>query len=335
MLIFSAGNLFAQDDNPVAALDKINAAIESFNIKYLAYQSALAHGSKVRKCERKRQEMLTQLDNARYAIIEVPYYKGDKTLHQGSIAYLKLISDVLNENYQKIVNLEDISEQSYDAMEAYILLKKKVDERMEEAGAQFHDQVVAYCNRQNIKLVKDVNNENNNKMKIVGEVMDYYNKIYLAFFKSSVQETNFMEALGKKNVTALEQSKSAMEKYAGESLDSLNNYGSFKGDASIKLACKKALDFFKKEAASSTSLTDYFLKEQSFTQVKKSFEQNSKAQSDQAEINKYNTAVDEMNKALNTFNKTNETLNRQRADVYNSWNEAVKNFMDAQIPYAR
>ena len=144
-----------------------------------------------------------------------------------------------------------------------------------------------------------------------------------------------MDAMAKKNVTAMEQSKSAMAKYAAESMDSLTGIGNFSGDGTMKIACKKALDFFKKEAAASGDLTDYLIKEEAFNQVKKKFEHSAKAQSDQAEIDKYNAAVNEMNKALVNFNKTNEVLNKGRDDAYKTWNDALKTFMDTQIPYAK
>jgi hypothetical protein len=333
-IVFSH-NCPAQQDDPVYALDKINEAIAGFDAKYLAYQSAIAHGSRVRKCEKKRQEMMTQLDNARYAIAEVPYYKGDKSLHQSSTSYLKLVQNLLNENYEKIVDLEDIAEQSYDAMEAYILLRRKVDEKMEEASKQNHEQVVAYCAKQNIKLTNENASENSLKMKKVSDVMDYYNQVYLTFFKSSVQESHFMDAMAKKNVTAMEQSKSAMTKYTEEGLASLDTIGNFSGDGNLKLACKKTLQFFKKEAMSANDLTDYFLKQEAFAKVQKNFEHSSKAQNDQAEIDKFNAAIKDMNKALDNYNKTNETLNRGRDDVYKNWNDGVKAFMDAQVPYAK
>jgi hypothetical protein len=334
--IFLLFSIYAPaQESPVYALDKINEALGNFNAKYLAYQSAVAHGSKLRKCEKKRQEMLTQLENSRYAIIEVPYYKGDKSLHQSSIAYLKLVSDVLNENYQKIVNLEDIAEQSYDAMEAYILLRRKVDEKMEEAARQKHEKVLEYCLKQNITLTTDNADEDGNKMKKVSDVMDYYNKVYLAFFKCQVQESNFMDAMAKKNVIAMEQSKSAITKYALESLDSMKILKSFNGDAALKLACKNSLEFFKKEAASSAALTDYFLKEEDFEKIKKNFERNSKAQEDQAEIDKYNKAIDVLNKSLASFNETNQTLNKGRQETYKNWNAAVTSYMDTHVPYAK
>ena len=333
LLATSITKVIAQDD-AVMVLNKIDAAIEIFNVKYLAYQSAVAHGSKMRKCEKKRQEMISSIDDARYAIAEVPYYKGDKSLHQSSTDYLKLVSNVLNENYAKIVSLEDIAEQSYDAMEAYIMLRKKVDERMEEASRQNGQKVVEYCARQNIKLTQGTD-ENGNKMKQVAEVMDYYNKIYLSFFKCSVQEENMMDALNKKNITAMEQAKSAMARYAAESMDTLAKAGNFKGDATMKIACKRALDFFTKEATEANKLSEYLLKEQDFTQLKKNFEHNSKAQNDQAEIDKYNAAIADLNKSLETFNKTNQQLNKGRDEAYKGWNDGMKTFMDTQVPYAK
>lgn len=77
---------------------------------------------------------MTQIDNSRSEVIGLGFYKGDKTLQQSTNDYLKLMTSNLTENYAKMVNLEEIAEQSYDNMEAYLLLKEKVNERMDEAS---------------------------------------------------------------------------------------------------------------------------------------------------------------------------------------------------------
>jgi len=48
----------------------------------------------------------------------MPPWKGDRSYRNSSVAYLKLVYHVFNEDYGKILNLEEIAEQSYDAMEA-------------------------------------------------------------------------------------------------------------------------------------------------------------------------------------------------------------------------
>ena len=97
----------AQDESPVTSLNKINQAMSKISEKYLAYMSAVAHSNnKAKKAEKKRDSFLEQISQSRYDITNVPYYKGDKSLHESALSYLKLTSDVMNENYAKVVNLE-------------------------------------------------------------------------------------------------------------------------------------------------------------------------------------------------------------------------------------
>lgn len=334
LLMAISGMVHAQDD-PVVVLNQINAAVSGVSAKYLAYQSAMAHGSKARKCEKKRQELMDQIDKARYAIAETPYYKGDKSLHQSTTAYLKMTTDLFNENYSKLVNLEDIAEQSYDDMEAYILLKKQLAEKMDSMSEANHQKVVEYCAKNNIKLVEKDESVNSQKMKKVGQVMDYYNEIYLVFFKCSVQDDHLVSAMNEKNITAMEQAKSAMDKYADEGLEKLKSVKSFDNDPTMTNACRNAIQFFKKEAAKSAALIDFMMKQESFDKVKKNFERNSNAQNDKAEIDKYNAAVKDLNNALNTFNQANQDLNKGRTDTYNNWNGATTAFMDTHVPYSK
>lgn len=330
-LVFSAN---AQDDGPLPFFQGINKAMAAVNVKYLSYMSAVSHGSKVRKAEKKRQELLDQIDKSRYAVMELPYYKGDKTLTTATIDYLKLISNDMNENYSKIVNLEDIAEQSYDNMEAYLLLRKKVSEKMEEAGNAIELSQEEYCKKYNIKLSR-TEDEMSQKMKKANEVSDYHDKIYLIFFKCNAQETELMAALDKKNITAIEQIKGSLLKYAEEGQAKLDTMKHFPGDPTLKMSCKKALDFFKKEAGKMTVYTDYIIKEESFEQLKKKFEGSAKSQNDQAEIDKYNKGVNELNAALKMYNQNNENLNSERDVTYNNWNEANKVFLDNNMPYAK
>lgn len=98
---------FAQDDSPVASLEKINHAMSKISQKYLAYMSTMAHNNnKAKKAENKRNALLDQIIESRADVMGVPAYKGDKTLKESTLAYLKLTNDVMHENYEKVVNLE-------------------------------------------------------------------------------------------------------------------------------------------------------------------------------------------------------------------------------------
>jgi hypothetical protein len=322
-------------ESPVTALDKINLQMDLLNNKYLAYMSEVAHGKKVKKAEKKHQAYMTQIDNAKYALSDIPYYKGDKSLHEGTKKYLNLINNIQKENFGKVVNMEEIAEQSYDAMEAYILFKKKINEKMDEAEAELSKVTEEYAARNNITLVEGPKTERGEKMKKVGEVNDYYDNIYLIFFKASIHDDQLVEAMDAGNLTAVEQIKGSLEKYALEGIGKLDTTKAYKGDGSLKNTCKRSMDFFKKEAGMLESFTDYLLKKEDFEAIKKNFERSAKAKNDKVEIDKYNKAVAEINKARDKYNQSLQTMNKLRADVYKDWNETVKRFMDTHIPYSK
>jgi len=324
----------AQNESPLPHFEGIVNAIQRVNEKYLVYMSTIAHSNNVRKAERKRQDLLEQIDKSRYAIADLPLYKSDRSLAKATTDYFKLMSNDLNENYAKIVNLEEIAEQSYDNMEAYLLLRKRVAEKMKAAGDTMELREEEYCKKYNITLSK-AEDEMSRKMQQSAEVSNYNENIYLIFFKCSAQETELMKALDKKNVTSMEQIKSAMVKYANEGLAKLDTTKNFGSDPSLKAACKRTLEFFKKEADKMSICTDFIMKEESFEQIKKAFQGNASAKSNKDEIDKYNKAVNELNNASNTFNQNNDYLNKYRADAYKDFNEASAAFLDSHMPYAK
>ena len=102
--------------------------------KYLNYISAASHGKSLRKVDKLRQQVLNSIYETRIAVQGTPPFQGDKTLREASVAYLMLCYRVFNEDYGKIVNMEEIAEQSYDAMEAYMLAQKMANDKLDEAG---------------------------------------------------------------------------------------------------------------------------------------------------------------------------------------------------------
>ncbi len=336
LIVLFSSVVYAQPaESAVTPLEKINQQMDLLNNKYIVYVSEMAHGKKAKKAEKKHQAYMDQITNFRYALAEIPYYKGDKSLHEGTKSYLKLVESIQKEDYSKIVNMEEIAEQSYDAMEAYILFKNKIDEKMEEADKEFDKVQKEYCNRNNINLVEGPKTELGEKMKAIGAVSDYYDEVYLVFFKAAIHDEQIIEAMDAKNITAVEQIKGSLIKYSEEGLARLDTFRSYKNDGTLKSSCKRALEFFKKEATMIESISDYYIKVEDFEKLKKNFERNAKAQSDQKEIDKYNEAVKELNKSTEKFNQTVQSMNKGRADAINNWNEAGKRFMDTHIPYSK
>jgi hypothetical protein len=319
-------------DNPGEYMGYVGKTQRDVTQRYLSYVSAVAHGKKAKKVEKMRTKLLSDIDAARYKILDMPAFKGDRTYKDAAAAQFLLMYQVFNEDYAKIVNMEEIAEQSYDAMEAYLLAQEKAGDKLSEAGNKLEAMEKEFAKKNNVNLI-DEETEMSRKAKQVSRVNEYHNKIYLLFFKSYKQEAYLMQALQEKNLNAVEQNRNSLAKYATEGLAVLDTMKGFDGDKSLVNACRNMLQFYKEETEKSMPLiTDFILKSQNFTKMKTDFE--GKGNHTKEEVDAFNKAVNEVNKGVGDYNKTNQQLNEKRSNLLNGWNDAMKVFMDTHIPNA-
>src|SRR6476469_4906567 len=100
----------------------------------------------------------------------MPAWKGDKSYRDTTVVYLKIVNSSFNEDYGKSVNMEEIAEQSYDAMEAYMLAQQKANEKLNEASARQHKMEKQFAAKYNVNLI-DNESATETKMKIATQVM--------------------------------------------------------------------------------------------------------------------------------------------------------------------
>ncbi|HEV7781064.1 MAG TPA: hypothetical protein VGO58_07340 [Chitinophagaceae bacterium] len=318
-------------ETAVDYLDHINKANSDLTVKYLVYLSAVSHGKSARKVEKRRFEVVNAITDTRYAISSMPPWKGDRSLKDTSVAYLKILFSLFSEDYGKIVNMEEIAEQSYDAMEAYLLAQEKAYEKLNEAGKKQHEQQKVFAQKNNINLIEN-ESELETKSKIVSDVMDHCNDVYLVFFKPYKQEAYLMDAISKKNIVGIEQNLSSLKKFAEEGMEKLKDIKGYAGDASLIAACRNMMIHYKNEASKGPAITDYFLKEEEFNKIKKKFDATPPGKRTQQEVDQYNNAVNDINTVLNKFNSTMTDLNKQGNSALNDWNKTYNKYMDEHMP---
>ncbi|MEP7236840.1 MAG: hypothetical protein ABI685_03205 [Ferruginibacter sp.] len=321
----------AQDYNvPVEYMNEISKQRENISKKFMAYVSASAHGKRAKKVEALRAKLLDEVQEAKMNIGGLPSFKGDKSYRDSTVGFLKLYYNVLNEDYSKIVNMEEIAEQSYDAMEAYMMAQEMVNKKLEEGNEKMHLATEAFAAKNNITLTKD-ESELGEKMKQVHEVNTYHTALYLIFFKPYKQESYLIEAVSKNNITGIEQNKNSLLRYAREGLEKLKSIKPFEGDNGLQAACKTVMEFYVKEVNEKMStVSEFYLTKERFETIKKEFEK--KSSPSQAEVDGYNKAVKDINAASDAFNNTNQALNKERTELLNDWNKAVNAFFDEHTP---
>ena len=328
IIIISTHQSKAQDfSNAGDYLSYINEQYGNIMKEQWDYTKAISKGKGAKKIEKRRVDLLTAIKEAKTNVFKMPRFNGDATFKGFVAKHLDINYILVNEDYAKIVDMEEVAEQSYDAMEAYLLAKEKANEKLADAAEQMDTKVDEFAEANNIELIAD-DSKLAKKMRNAGEVYHYYNKYYLVFFKSYIQESYFIDALGKGDVNAAEQSKSAMVSYAKEGLDSLVQFGAFRGDASMMKVCKETMQFYINEGEKKAPyLTDYFLKKEKFEKIKANFEKIKANKRTKADVDKYNGAINELNAAVAKYNEVNEELAKERKKTIERWNKEVDSFL--------
>jgi hypothetical protein len=150
----------------------------------MSYTSAVAHGKSARKIENRRKEMLQTVTDARRKIASLPPYQGDKSLHDSTARFLLTYYHILNDDYGKIMNLEEVAEQSYDAMEAYLLAQELAGTKINEAGARLDNIQKAFAATHKVTLVES-SDEVTKKFAEAAKVNDTTGWCNCCFFKAT------------------------------------------------------------------------------------------------------------------------------------------------------
>lgn len=314
----------------VSYMEDIFLPLQELKDEKWKYLKASTRGKGVRKVENKRQKLIKGFKEARVELKRKGGFQGDQSLKNSVLLYLDMSHAVLSEDFDKILDMEEIAEQSYDLMEAYLLAKEKAKEKLDEAYDVLKEAQESFANENNIRLIEGEADKMTQKIQHASALLKHYNEIYLIFFKVYKQEAYTLDALKMNDVGALEQNSRALAALVEEGFDKLSEAEGFEGDGSLKQAARQMIQFYQTEAATDfPAMVDFYLKKDKFDQAKQRMDSLHPKKRTQKDINMYNTAVNEFNEAVNTFNQLNESTYERRARHIKQWNKQVDQFFDA------
>ena len=310
-----------------------NAQVE-MDQKYMTYISASAHSRRAKKVEKLRAVALESINNSKSKTIDLPKYKGDNTLRQASIDYIQFCYRIFNEDYSKIVNMEEIAEQSVDQMQAFLLLEEKTSEKLQEASENLARAEKDFAAKYNVNLVNS-KNELTDKMGTAGKVNTYCDKLYIIFFKCNWEDGQLFKALNAHKLNDAEQARNSLIAFTKEGLEALkiDSIRTLQGNPTLASSCRDALQFYNSMAQNDIiKLTDFYLKEGNFDKIKNKLEAKGSNKTKE-DVDLYNKAVKDINNSVTSFNQLNQDLNKRRQEVVENWEKAEKSFRDELIPY--
>jgi len=237
---FTGVSVFTEDANfALACLDAISEKNRNISSVMWEYVKAAAHTKNLQKIENTRKQLIKVVKRAIEDAKKMSKCTEDKSLRDSYIEHLNMLYFLLTEDYAKLVDMEAIAEESYDAMEAYFLAKKRASEKMNADVDVLRKKTEDFAKKNNINLIYEKSEIAENLEKSA-QVMDYYNEIYLIFFKSYKQELYLINSVNKENINEIEQNRVALLKYANEGLNKLKSKKSFANDRSLKEACEQS-----------------------------------------------------------------------------------------------
>ena len=328
-------NLKAQEfKSAVDYLNYIEKEQKTISKSTWKYTSAVAHSKSARRIDVTRKQLVKSIDVAKKKISDLKDgYKGDVEYKNQVIQFLDISKININEEYEKIINLQEVAEQSYDAMEAYLLLRDLVNEKLDSENEKVENSFKSFALKYNI-TISTGSSELGQKIKLSNEVFDYHTALYLIFFKVNFTDNNLSKAIEKKDLSAIQQNVTALIQYSDEGLEKLKAIKPYKGDSSILIATKKMVEYYKKEALQFVpKAIDFLMFNDKFDNAKKSIEAKSAKDRTKEEIDNFNTMVKQVNKEIETYNKANNTNFQEKSNLINGWNTTGENFISSHVPF--
>ncbi|HEX8562149.1 MAG TPA: hypothetical protein VF676_04135 [Flavobacterium sp.] len=333
LIIASVSATAQQFKSPGEYLTYINAATDNISKATWSYTSAVAHSKSARKIDTTREALIKSIQAA-YKKVEAikDGYKGDTEYRDQMLSYLSISEKYINNEYDKIIDMQEVADQSYDYMEAYILARDLVNQKINDEIDKLNANQRNFGKKYGITITED-KSELAKKMQISNEVFKNHTDIYLIFFKASITEENLMAAIEANDLNAIQQNANALEQHSREGLEKLKTFAPFKNDPSMVKATTQALEFYIREAAELTAETISFLmKKQKIEDTHQAIASKKESDRTNAEIDSYNKLAADMNKSVAQFNKKNTDFNNERENVVGNWNFTGDSFISRHVP---
>ncbi|MCB9235497.1 MAG: hypothetical protein H6581_27825 [Bacteroidia bacterium] len=298
------------------------------------YALQIAHGKKPRKIEKTRLEVLNSITNMQKNVAKMPAFEGSTAFRDSVVKYLKINYAIMNQDYAEIVNMEEIAEQSYDNMEAFILAKEEAGKKMESTFERMIREQEKFCEANNVRLTDPVETEDFKNKKIAGEVFSQYNEIYLIFFKSYKQYGYLQNAIQEGDVSAMEQNANALSNYSKEGKEKLTKVSNFNGDRSLAGATREVLDFYQNFAEKTYPqvIASFFELKDTHTKLEKAFNNKKEKDRTQADVDEINGSVAKLNAAAATYNSENQNSYNKHSALLDDYNKKAAKFLDNNVP---
>ena len=308
----------------------ISKEYSSVSVDLWNYLSLTAPLKKVLPAEKDRKELAKAVQAAINKISALSDFSGNTSLKDSVISFLKLSQGIINQDYEGISKLENGIDQSYESMETYLRTKEKAINKLNAACKIVDAEENKFASTNNI--IMEGKEKNKNKIDDFIFSYNYFNEVYLIFFKGFKQEFALFEAEKNANLKSLEPAKNILVLSNSEGTKKLEGIQEDKENLKLKSVCGEMLKFY--EAASQenyTNATNYLIEKDKFDKIRIPWEKKKENQKSQRDGDIYNAALEAVTNAYNKFIDSNKKLTLARSKAVEKWNWTLEKFSDKYL----
>ncbi len=325
--------LQAQDlTNARDYLEFIRSKQEKIQEDLWDYVSASAHSNHQRKIQKRRQNLITEVEKAREEIRKMPPLDGKTTLRDSMVLYLTQYDAMLKGDYADLDKLEKNADESYGAMLAYRKKNDEINDRLDIQKEHINNLYNQFAKNHNIKIV-ETQSELSKKMITTNLVMEYYDKIYLPQFRLTLYRKKLLEAITADDTTKINNYEDSLKIAIKEGQKKLINTIGYGGDYTLKFACQKTIQNSK------LILNNYLPNIKKYYKARKNYDRqkafvDKKGQNNltKQEVDAFNNSVNEVNTSVKKYNDSYKKIQTLTEQDIAQWNKAVDKFFDKHIP---
>ena len=303
-----------------AALEFNNLLVKEQNLvseKNLEYVSYSVHSEDFKTVEKKRLDVVKQIDASYKVISKQDAPEEVSKMKEEVLEVLKMYKNVFTLDFVEVNKLKAKKQSSYEAMEGYFKAQDDAEKKLSKAAQRFAKAQDRFAKKMDITL--EVDKEDLKKAKdiaVINEVYGYTRQIFLAQFKVSKADAEFMEGLSaQKSATYLDNKRKKLEEVSAEAIKILKGIKSFKGDSKYKDSALDLVKFYAEMAKKDYS---------DMVELSRMQAKNPKKLSN-SEITKYNDLVNDYNDSIGSYNKKMKKLTSK-------FNDENSNLLQKYVP---
>lgn len=327
-LIFVSICLFSNAQNATKYMNSISNEARSVRDATWEYtQNLIKDGDKnPEKIEDSRLGLVYTIEKSKQKIAGMDAFKGNTSYRDSVISFLNIYQKVVVEDYAKIKNYKERSNENFEYKEKLIIAREEANTKLTIASEMINEIEKKFCAENKIKFIEG-SSKTSEKLKKANAVYKYYNTVFLIFFQPYAPEARFLAALDKGDIAAMELENEKLARSSRESIAKLNLKSDMDGDKSLINSCQNLLDFYQKEADNDfVKIIEFQKFKAEYQKTKTTLENKPKADRVKGEVAEFNKLVAEYNSKMEVYNDLIINMNAKREALIASWNTAGEEF---------